>query len=161
MLIKKNQSLDLIVNYFWNKNERSHGRLPSWVIDYGAGFYGVAHDVYNTALYPNDDISELGYKAGTETLVSLSIDENASNLHLEAVVLDAVDETLVCPELSGKPLKPYDWIEEGEQWELPFERGKYRPPPWIPRWLGSGLELIQSSSRRTSPSSDPFRKNDH
>ena len=84
----------------------------------------------------NDDFLELGYKAGTETLVSLSIDDNASKLHLEAVVLDAVDETLVCPELSGKPLKPHDWIEEGEQWEPPFERGKYRPPPWIPRWLG-------------------------
>jgi hypothetical protein len=151
MLIKKYQSLDLIMNCFWKKNERSQDGLPSWVIDYGAGRYGQNPHPFTKALHPKKNIAEFGYKAGNGTPVCIGSYKDASKLHLEAVVLEAVDEILVCPEYSGMPCLE---VQDGSPWANNEHRDT---EPWMPRWLGSVLGFIQSSMLRVSQSSDPRR----
>jgi hypothetical protein len=145
MLIKKYQSLDLIVNSFWHKNERSQAWLPSLVIDYGAGLHGAWDHVDPRtdglpALCSRPQITRYGFKAGAETPVSTSVKDDPLKLRLDAVVLDTVNEVLAGHVSERIPtrgeLNRHRQAESnGGYYHLPIGRS-------LPFWLKSAVGII-------------------
>lgn len=151
MLINKYQSMDFITGSFWHTTKTSQPWLPSWVVDYGSGSYGhtsVPHLRAEVSLNWHTD--EHGYKAGGETTPSVGNNEHVLKLHLEAVYLDRIVETLRSNEQLSQEYHP---SYESGGYEVDYH---IRPiPRWLQSWLPAAVGLFRSRSEREGPPSDP------
>ena len=152
MLINKRQSMDVIAKSLKRGTEKSQPGLPSWVVDYGSGSYGHKRtSLFGPRVSLGWYIGDHGYKAGGETTPSTSNDENALKLHMEAVFFDTVIETFETDQSLS--------VEEGrptyKNEEKALAGGTVHVPQWLQSWLLAAATLLQSSSERTWPPSDP------
>lgn len=141
MLIRKINNLDLVVNLSWHKSERSQTCLPSWVVDYTAGPYGLDIRFGHQSMSAHRRIETYGYKAGTAAEPSASIDETLLKLQIEAVVLDRVVEVV-----SSEERRLFD-----TSMQLALAAIRAREPRQIPSWISSAIELLQRSLLRQPP----------
>jgi hypothetical protein len=165
MLINKRQSMDVIARSLKRGTEKSQPGLPSWVVDYGSGSYGHKRTpLFRPRVSLGWYMENYGYKAGGETTPSTSNDKNALKLDIEAVFFDRVIETLE-PDQSLSAEEEEE-AEEGrprhknEGYALAYmpqwmQVCTVRMPQWLQSWLLAAATLLQSSSERTWPPSDP------
>ena len=161
LLIDKQQSLDLIVGSFWHMTETSQACLPSWVVDFGAGPYDpsrMIHEsniliIHERSTLPLEIVNWFKYNAGGRSTPCVSIDDHSLELHLEAVLLDRVVETLESDEALSEEYRP---THEILIHRLKSENVKARPiPQWLRSWLLSAIRLIQPYAEREHRPADP------
>ena len=92
-------------------------------------------------------LQKFGHRAGCMTAPSASIDGHASKLHVEAVLLDRVAETLW---VSARRRYEDDESTSGSSY-LAFEP----VPRWLRSWLLAAAALLRSCSECEFPPSDP------
>ena len=98
-------------------------------------------------------LQEFGHKAGGKTAPSAIIDDHASKLHLEAVLLDRVAETLEAEEVIPTAFRPR--YEDDETTSESSYVASEPVPRWLRSWLLAAAALLRSYSECEFPPSDP------